>query len=63
MPQIKTLSDERKEIDRDIIEMSSEPQSVDLAKPESRHEATKARENDKEIALPTWKNHLLCDEK
>lgn len=60
-PQIKTLTDDRKETYREIIEMSSEPQSVDLAKPESRYEATKARENDQEIALPTWTNHLLCD--
>lgn len=61
-PKIKTLSDDRKETYRQIVEMSTEPQSVDLAKPESRYEATKARENDKEVALPTWKNHLLCDE-
>jgi hypothetical protein len=60
-PQIKTLTDDRKESYRQIIEMSTEPQSVDLAKPESRYEATKARENDKEIVFRTWKNHLLCD--
>lgn len=60
-PQIKALSDDRKESYRQIIEMSTEPQSVDLAKPESRYEATKARENDKDIVFPTWKNHLLCD--
>jgi type III restriction enzyme len=60
-PQVKALSDDRKETYRQIIEMSTEPQSVDLAKPESRYEAAKARENDKEITLPTWKNHLLCD--
>lgn len=60
-PQIKALSDDRKESYRQIVEMSSEPQSVDLAKPESRYEATKARENDKEIKFPTWKNHLLAD--
>lgn len=60
-PQIKALSDDRKESYRQIIEMSTEPQSVDLAKPESRYEATKARENDKDIAFPAWKNHLLCD--
>jgi type III restriction enzyme len=59
--QIKALTDDRKESYRQIIEMSTEPQSVDLAKPESRYEATKARENDQEIAFPTWKNHLLCD--
>jgi hypothetical protein len=60
-PQIKGLSDDRKESYRQIIEMSTAPQSVDLAKPESRYEATKAREADRETALPTWKKHLLCD--
>jgi hypothetical protein len=59
--QIKTLTDDRKETYRQIIEMSTEPQSVALAKPESRYEATKARDNEKEIAFPTWKNHLLCN--
>jgi len=61
-PQMKALSDDRKESYRQIVEMSTEPQSVDLAKPESRYEATKARENDKEITFPIWKNHLLADE-
>lgn len=60
-PQIKALTDDRKESYRQIIEMSTEPQGVDLAKPESRYEATKARENEKDTAFPTWKNHLLCD--
>jgi len=59
--KIKDLSDDRKESYRQIIEMSSEPQSVDLAKPESRYEATKAREKSDETVFPTWKNHLLCD--
>ncbi|MGB8250534.1 MAG: hypothetical protein WCF02_09480, partial [Azonexus sp.] len=52
--QIKTLTDDRKESYRQIIEMSTDPQSVDLAKPESRYEATNARENEKDIAFPTW---------
>lgn len=59
--QIKALSDDRKESYRQIVEMSTEPQSVDLVKPESRYEATKARMNDKEVAFPTWKSHLLID--
>jgi hypothetical protein len=59
--QIKELNDDRKESYRQIIEMSTEPQSVNLAKPESRYEATKAREGDKEMVFPTWKSHLLCD--
>lgn len=57
---IKTLTDDRKESYRQIIEMSTEPQSVDLAKPESRYEATKARENDQVTVFSTWKHHLLC---
>ncbi|MCW5827851.1 MAG: DEAD/DEAH box helicase family protein [Deltaproteobacteria bacterium] len=60
-PQIKKLSDDRKESYRQIVEMSTEPQNVDLAKPESRYEATKARENDQIITLPTWQRHLLAD--
>lgn len=61
-PQVKALTDDRKESYRQIIEMSTEPQSVDLAKPESRYEATKARENNKEIVFPVWEHHLLCDQ-
>ena len=60
-PKIRALTDDRKESYRQIIEMSSEPQNVDLAKPESRFEATKAREKNEETVFPTWKNHLLCD--
>ncbi|MBH1981707.1 MAG: DEAD/DEAH box helicase family protein [Burkholderiales bacterium] len=60
-PQIKALTDDRKECYRQIIEMSTEPQGVALAKPESRYEATKSREDDKDTAFPKWKNHLLCD--
>jgi type III restriction enzyme len=59
--QIKTLADDRKESYRQIIEMSIEPQSVDLAKPESRYEATKAIENGNASSFSTWKSHLLCD--
>jgi hypothetical protein len=42
--------------------MSTEPQSVELTKPESRYEATKARDQDNEIVFRTWKSHLLCDD-
>lgn len=59
-PQIKELSDDRKESYRQIIEMSADPQDVGLVRPEARYEATRASENGKELALPTWKNHLLC---
>lgn len=61
-PQIKGLTDDRKESYRQIIEMSTEAQSVDMVKPELRYEATKARVNDKEIVFPKWGKHLLCDE-
>ncbi|WP_186208245.1 DEAD/DEAH box helicase [Burkholderia gladioli] len=61
-PQIKTLTDDRKESYRQIIEMSRDPQDVELIKPEARFEPTKARNGDEVTDLPTWKHHLLCDE-
>ncbi|APO88871.1 DEAD/DEAH box helicase family protein [Xanthomonas euvesicatoria] len=61
-PQIKVLSDDRRESYRQIIEMSTEPQNLELVKPEARYEATKARENDQVTVLLTWKKHLLCDD-
>ncbi|GAB3656288.1 DEAD/DEAH box helicase [Ramlibacter alkalitolerans] len=60
--RIKGLPDDRKDAYRQIIEMSTEPQDVDLGKPEARFEPTSLRENDKETALPVWKDHLLCDD-
>ena len=41
--------------------MSTEPQDVDLVKPESRFEPTRVSEKGVESDLPTYKNHLLCD--
>ncbi|MDP1707549.1 MAG: DEAD/DEAH box helicase family protein [Gammaproteobacteria bacterium] len=58
---IKGLSHDRQESYRQIREMSTEPQDVDLVKPEAKFELTKARVNDIEAALPTYKSHLLCD--
>ncbi|MDH5830210.1 DEAD/DEAH box helicase family protein [Luteimonas sp. M1R5S18] len=60
-PQIKALKDDRQEAYRQIIEMSAEPQDVDLVKPESKFEMTKEREGEKETDLAMWKHHLLCD--
>jgi type III restriction enzyme len=60
--EIKKLTDDRKEAYRQIVEMSTEPQDLDLIMPEAKFEPTKARENDKEIELPTYKKHLLCGE-
>jgi hypothetical protein len=59
--QIKALSDDRRESYRQIIEMSTEPQDIELVKPEARYEATKASENGKVRPLPIWDSHLLCD--
>lgn len=58
---IKGLSHDRQESYRQIREMSTEPQDVDLVKPEARFEPTKARVNDIETPLETYKSHLLCD--
>lgn len=58
---IKHLSHDRQESYRQVREMSVEPQDVELAKPDARFEPTKVREKDAEIAIPTYKNHLLCD--
>ena len=59
---IKELSHDRQESYRQIREMSSEPQDVDLVRPEAKYEPTKARLNDVETTLPTYKSHLLCDD-
>jgi len=58
---IKGLSHDRQESYRQIREMSTEPQDVDLVKPDTKYELTKARLNDVETTLPTYRNHLLCD--
>ena len=62
--QIKKLPHDRQDIYRQIIALSTEPQDVDLAQPVSRTEPTKVRERDGvEADIPTYKQHLLCDEK
>src|ERR1043165_96601 len=61
--EIKRLPDERREAYRQIIEMSAEPQDVELVKPDARFEMTRVRKKDgDETDIPTYKNHLLCDE-
>jgi hypothetical protein len=61
--EIKDLSDERQEVYRQIKKMSTEPEDIDLAKPNSWMVATTAREADgAEKPLPTYELHLLCDE-
>ncbi len=60
---IKSLWDERQEAYRQIKEMSSEPEDIELSKPKSWMEATSAREADgSEVPLPSYEHHLLCGE-
>lgn len=61
--RIKELPHDRQDAYRQIVALSTEAQDVDLAQPVSRFEPTKAREADgTEITIPTYKQHLLCDE-
>jgi len=61
---IKSLSDERQEVYRQIREMSARPLDVDLARPTSWVQSTTIREADgTEKPLPTFERHLLCDER
>ena len=61
--RIKELPHDRQDAYRQIVALSTEPQDVDLARPVSRFEPTKARETGwLETDIPTYKQHLLCDE-
>jgi type III restriction enzyme len=60
---IKGLPHDRQDAYRQIIALSTEAQDIDLARPVSRFEPTKAREaNGAETEIPTYRHHLLCDE-
>ncbi len=60
---IKDLSDERQEAYRQIQAWSTEPQNVAITKPTSWMEASMIREADgTEKPIPTYENHLLCNE-
>jgi type III restriction enzyme len=60
---IKSLSDERQDVYRQIREMSADPLDVDLARPNTWLQPTTVRETDgKEVKLPRFEKHLLCDE-
>lgn len=59
--KIKDLSDERQEVYREIREMSVHPLDVDLARPQTRLQATTARTDGREVRLPRMAKHLLCD--
>ena len=59
--QIKSLSDERQEVYRQIREMSAHPMDVDLARPTSWMQPTTMREaNGRERPLPRFAKHFLC---
>lgn len=61
--EIKSLSDERQDVYREIREMSSKPKPGDLARPRSWMQPTTLREvNGTETPLPRYAQHLLCDD-
>jgi len=61
--QIKALSDERQDVYRSLKEMSTEPGEIDLAMPKSWTVATTEQDaHGNKKPLPTYKQHLLCDE-
>ncbi len=61
--QIKSLSDERQEVYRQIREMSADPLDVDLARPHTWLQPITAREPDgSKVDIPRFERHLLCDE-
>jgi hypothetical protein len=61
--EIKSLSDERQDVYRQIREMSANPMDVDLARPSSWMQPTSIREaNGTETPLPRFERHLLCGE-
>lgn len=60
---IKKLPHDRQDAYRQIVALSTDPQDVPLARPMSRFEPTKAREaNGAEVDIPTYTQHLLCDD-
>ena len=59
---VKGLTDDRQEAYRQVREMSTEPQDVDLVKPDAKDEPTSTREGETVTPLPMWRDHLLCDE-
>jgi hypothetical protein len=62
--KVRKLSDDRRDTYRQISALSREAQDVELVQPVSTWEPTAAREADgREIPLPLYRNHLLCDER
>ncbi|WP_269617909.1 DEAD/DEAH box helicase [Zhongshania sp. BJYM1] len=61
--EIKALPDDRRDTYREIQELSTDPQDVDMERPGARYEATKVRERGVENLIPTFKAHMLSDDK
>jgi len=59
---VKSLSDERQDIYRQIKQLSAEPQDTDLMRPNTWVENTAFREAGNERPIPSHPRHLLCDE-
>lgn len=60
---IKSLSDERQDVYREIREMSADPLDVDLARPHAWLQPTNERKADgTEVTLPSFEKHMLCGE-
>lgn len=60
---IKRLTHDRQAAYDQIVAQTTEPQDVELLRPVIWREPTKVREgNGPERAIPSFKNHLMCDE-
>ncbi len=60
---IKSLSDERQDVYRELRELSANPLDVSLAMPRNSLQPTvEVNEAGREQALPQYEQHLLCDE-
>lgn len=59
---IKPLSDERQDTYRQLRELSTEPQDLDLARPNAWLVPTTERHGSTEIPLPSYRRHLLSAE-
>ncbi len=61
--RFKELPHDRQDAYRQIVAISTDPQDVDLARPMSRFEPTRVREQvGVEVEISTYAQHLLCDD-
>lgn len=60
---IKSLTDERQDVYRELRELSADPLDVTLAMPRNSLQPTvEIRKDKSEIDIPTYQHHLLCDQ-